>query len=55
MIGFDVSDAAEFVKKCLQNGLLVNSTSEKRIRLVPPLILTEKEVDEAIEVMTKIL
>jgi len=53
MIGFDVSDAVEFVKKCLENGLLVNNTSDKRIRLVPPLIITEKEVDEAIEIMTK--
>ncbi|WP_456328728.1 aspartate aminotransferase family protein [Archaeoglobus sp.] len=52
MIGFDVSDAVGFVRKCLENGLLVNNTSENRIRLVPPLIITEKEVDEAIEIMT---
>jgi len=53
MIGFDVNDAVGFIKKCLENGLLVNNTSENRIRLVPPLIITEKEVDEAIEIMTK--
>ncbi len=53
MIGFDVSDALEFVKKCLESGLIVNNTSERRIRILPPLIITRKEVDEAIEIMTK--
>ncbi len=53
MIGFDVNNAPEFVRKCLENGLLVNNTSENRIRLVPPLIITEREVDEAMEIMTK--
>ncbi|KUJ94624.1 MAG: Acetylornithine aminotransferase [Archaeoglobus fulgidus] len=51
MIGFDVGDAAEFVRKCLENGLLVNNTSERRIRLVPPLVITEREVDKAVEIM----
>ncbi len=52
MIGFDVDDAVSFVRKCLEKGLLVNNTSEKTIRLVPPLILSKKEVDLAVEVMT---
>jgi acetylornithine/N-succinyldiaminopimelate aminotransferase len=51
MIGFEVDDAISFVKKCLKRGLLVNNTSERSIRLVPPLIITEKEVTQALEVM----
>jgi len=51
MIGFDVDDAVNFVRRCLEKGLLVNNTSEKRIRIVPPLIITRKEVDEALEIM----
>ncbi|WP_456469003.1 aspartate aminotransferase family protein [Archaeoglobus sp.] len=51
MIGFDVGDAQLFVRKCLKNGLLVNNTSERSIRLVPPLIITKDDIDYALEVM----
>ena len=52
MIGFDVEDAVGFVRKCLEKGLLVNNTSEKTVRLVPPLTLSREEVDLAVEIMT---
>lgn len=51
MIGFDVDNATSFVRRCLENGLIVNNTSESRIRLVPPLIISKKEIDEAMEIM----
>ncbi len=52
MIGFTVDNAPEFVRRCLEKGLLVNNTSETTIRLVPPLIISKEEVDHAIEIMT---
>ncbi len=51
MIGFDVDNAQLFVRKCLKNGLLVNNTSERSIRLVPPLIITKDDIDFALEVI----
>ncbi|WP_202318507.1 aspartate aminotransferase family protein [Archaeoglobus neptunius] len=54
MIGFDVDDAPSFVKNCLENGVIVNNTSEKTIRLVPPLIISKEDIDAAVEVMQRI-
>ncbi|MBO8180052.1 MAG: aspartate aminotransferase family protein [Archaeoglobus sp.] len=51
MIGFDVDDAPAFVQNCLERGVIVNNTSEKTIRLVPPLIITKEEVEKAVELM----
>jgi|Deesub1362B_J571_1020462.scaffolds.fasta_scaffold00232_26 acetylornithine/N-succinyldiaminopimelate aminotransferase len=55
MIGFEVDDAVEFVKKCLSSGVVVNNTSERTVRLLPPLTVSKDEVDYAIEVFSKIL
>lgn len=54
MIGFEVDDAPAFVRDCLRNGLIVNNTSERTIRIVPPLTITTKDIDFAMEVITKI-
>ncbi|MDI9645252.1 MAG: aspartate aminotransferase family protein [Archaeoglobales archaeon] len=51
MVGFRVPKAYELVEKCLSKGLLINATSEDNIRLVPPLIVSSKEVDKAVEIM----
>ena len=53
MIGFTVKDAPEFVRRCLERGLLVNNTSETTVRLLPPLTITKEEIDYAIEKMTE--
>jgi acetylornithine/N-succinyldiaminopimelate aminotransferase len=50
MIGFDlaVPKAREVVSTALQKGVVVNATSEKTIRLLPPLNLTREEADEGL-------
>ena len=54
MIGIEFEDlCSDFVKNCFDNNLLINCTRDKVIRLVPPLIVTEKEIDEAISIMKK--
>jgi acetylornithine/N-succinyldiaminopimelate aminotransferase len=40
---------------CLEKGLLVNRVKANAIRLVPPLIIDNKEVDEALEILDKAL
>uniref|UniRef100_A0A7C3UGW1 Aspartate aminotransferase family protein n=1 Tax=Geoglobus ahangari TaxID=113653 RepID=A0A7C3UGW1_9EURY len=53
MIGVTVDDANTFVSHALKNGVLVNATSEKDIRIVPPLTIGKEEIDFAIEVFRK--
>jgi len=54
MVGIEFEDlCSDFVKNCFDNNLLINCTRDKVIRLVPPLIVTKKEIDEAISIMKK--
>lgn len=41
----------EVTKKALEKGMLIISASHNVLRFVPPLIITEKEIDEAIEIL----
>lgn len=44
-----------FVDLCRENGVLVVSASSNTIRLIPALIVTEKEIDEAFKVFEKVI
>jgi len=39
---------------CLENGLLVNKVKPNAIRLMPPLIIGNKDVDEAVGILDKV-
>lgn len=39
---------------CIANGLLVNKVKPNAIRLIPPLIITQKEADEAVSILDKV-
>ena len=43
----------EIVTKAIENGLLVISAGSDVLRLVPPLVITEADVDEMIEKLEK--
>ena len=44
-------DAMAVVDRARENGLLVNRTNEKVVRLLPPLTITEADIDRAIEML----
>ncbi len=46
--------AREIVEECLKNGLVINVTQDKVLRFLPPLIITEKDVDFAVKILDKI-
>ena len=46
---------SEITSKALENGLLVISAGSDVLRLVPPLVITEKDIDEMIEKLEKSL
>lgn len=47
-------DGAPLVKHCLQNGFLINCIQDRILRFIPPLIITEEEIDQLIECLDKI-
>ena len=50
--GLDMkSDSTPIVKAALDRGLLINRTSGTVIRLLPPYIITEHDVDEALSII----
>ena len=46
---------ADFVLKCLKRGLLINCTGGNVLRFVPPLILTNTDVDKAVGILSEVL
>ncbi len=53
LIAFDLikTKGSDFVSKCLQDKLLINSPKEKSIRLMPPLVVTESEIEKLMIVL----
>ena len=49
------TDATATVAAALERSLLVNRTSTNVIRLLPPYIVTEQDVDEAVEILDTVL
>jgi len=55
MVGLEIQkDGSEVVKKCLEEGALVNCTAGNVLRFLPPLIVKEEEIDYLIRVLDKI-
>ncbi len=52
---FDGEIAQDVVMNCLENGLLVNRLKPGAIRMIPPLVITNKDVDEALGILDGVL
>jgi acetylornithine/N-succinyldiaminopimelate aminotransferase len=52
-IGLTKDISANVMTNCFELGLLVNAVKPNTIRMVPPLIITNKEVDLATEILDK--
>ncbi|HYZ29751.1 MAG TPA: aminotransferase class III-fold pyridoxal phosphate-dependent enzyme, partial [Thermoleophilaceae bacterium] len=49
MLAFEVSDAPGFVRRALlEQRLVVNATGPTTVRLLPPLTVSEQEIDDAL-------
>lgn len=56
LIGVEFSkDAAPYVKKLIDSGVLAKETHEKIIRFAPPISISYQELDKAIEIIVKVL
>jgi acetylornithine/succinyldiaminopimelate/putrescine aminotransferase len=47
--------AEEAVRLCLEEGLLANNVKPTALRLMPPLTITEEELDRAVEIVDRVL
>ncbi len=48
-------EGADIVKACQEKGLLINCTGGKTLRFVPPLMITKKDIDEAIDILDAVM
>jgi predicted acetylornithine/succinylornithine family transaminase len=48
-------DAKEVAQACLDDGLVVNAVTGSALRLAPPLLVTDEEIDEAVAVLSRVL
>lgn len=56
MVGIELDrSCAELVKLALKEHLLINVTADKTIRLLPPLIINETQVDEIIQILSALI
>lgn len=57
MIGVELvqPDAKRVLNAALENGLLLSAIGDNTLRLVPPLNITQAEIDAAIDILTAIL
>ena len=46
-------EGAEIVRSCMEKGLLINCTNGNVLRFVPPLIITDSDVDRAVEILDR--
>jgi acetylornithine aminotransferase len=48
------TDARTMVTDCMARGVLVNATSDQVLRFVPPLIITQREIDKLLDTLSAI-
>jgi acetylornithine/N-succinyldiaminopimelate aminotransferase len=54
-LDFNQEIAEKLVLTCIDKRLLVNKLKPNALRFMPPLIITEKEVDEAVGIVREAL
>jgi len=54
-LGLTDNIAQDLVLACVKEGLLVNAVKPNALRFIPPLIITEKDIDEALNILDKVL
>jgi acetylornithine/N-succinyldiaminopimelate aminotransferase len=56
IIGIEISiDGSQIVNACMGRGLLINCTGGSVLRFVPPLTITEKDVDAAVAILGEVI
>lgn len=55
MVGIEIEENAhDIAVKCVENGLII-ITAKNLLRMLPPLVITNEEIDEAVQILNKTL
>jgi len=55
LVGMELTrDGAPLVKACVDKGALINCTAGNILRFMPPLIVTEKDIDHLVDILEQI-
>lgn len=55
MVGIEIEENAhDIAVKCVENGLII-ITAKNLLRMLPPLVITKDEIDEAVQILNKTL
>ena len=55
MLGVELNiPGKQIVLDCMAQGLLINCTHDTILRMLPPYIITEKEVDQGLKILNKV-
>ncbi len=54
-IELDREVAEEAAQLCLEEGLLANNVKPTALRLMPPLTITEEELDRVVEIVERVV
>jgi len=56
MLGLELREpGAEVAEACLERGVLINCTAERVLRLLPPLVISEGEIDRGLAILEEAL
>jgi acetylornithine/succinyldiaminopimelate/putrescine aminotransferase len=56
MIGIELAvPVADIIERCQERGILLGPAGEKTLRLTPPLVVTEADIDRLVEVLGEVL
>ena len=56
IIGMEISiEGSQIVNACMDRGLLINCTAGNVLRFVPPLTITEKDVNDAVAILGEVM
>lgn len=56
MIGVKLKfDSSKVPEECLKKGLIINSLGNNMLRIVPPLVITNKDIDDGIDILKSVL
>jgi len=56
MVGMELrGEGEEIVKKCFEQGILINCTQKRVLRFLPPLIIDNGDIDRLVNTLDKIL
>jgi acetylornithine/N-succinyldiaminopimelate aminotransferase len=54
-VEFDRDAAEDVVRACISEGLLVNAVKPSALRIMPPLTISEQDIDRVVEIVDRVL